>query len=78
LVGVIVVADYDPAWPGQFERLRREYAQAMAAAGGPVVAIEHAGSTSVPGPAAKPLPRTSTSTDRVRMRRFREFSPPPG
>jgi GrpB-like predicted nucleotidyltransferase (UPF0157 family) len=52
---VIVVVDYDPAWPQRFERLRREYAAAMAAAGVPVVAIEHVGSTSVPGLAAKPV-----------------------
>jgi GrpB-like predicted nucleotidyltransferase (UPF0157 family) len=52
---VIVVVDYDPAWPDRFELLRREYAAAMAAAGVPVVAIEHVGSTSVPGLAAKPV-----------------------
>jgi len=50
-----VVVEYDPAWPQQFERLRREYAAAMAAAGVPVLAIEHVGSTSVPGLAAKPV-----------------------
>jgi len=52
---VIAVADYDPAWPERFERLRREYARALAAAGVPVVAIEHVGSTAVPGLAAKPV-----------------------
>jgi GrpB-like predicted nucleotidyltransferase (UPF0157 family) len=52
---VIVVAEYDPAWPQRFEHLRREYAGAMAAAGVPVVSIEHVGSTSVPGLAAKPV-----------------------
>ena len=52
---MIVVAQYDPAWPQRFEQLRREYAAAMAAAGVPVVAIEHVGSTSVPGLAAKPV-----------------------
>lgn len=55
LDGVIAVVDYDPAWPGRFEHLRREYAAAMAAAGVPVVSIEHVGSTSVPGLAAKPV-----------------------
>ncbi|MGN6792745.1 MAG: GrpB family protein [Streptosporangiaceae bacterium] len=49
------MVDYDPAWPGRFEELRAEYAAAMAAAGVPVVAIEHVGSTSVPGLAAKPI-----------------------
>ena len=49
------MADYDPGWPARFEGLRREYAAAMAAAGVPVVAIEHVGSTSVPGLAAKPV-----------------------
>ena len=52
---VITVADYDPAWPGRFESLRAEYAAAMAAAAVPLVAIEHVGSTSVPGLAAKPI-----------------------
>jgi GrpB-like predicted nucleotidyltransferase (UPF0157 family) len=52
---VITVVDYDPAWPERFEGLRAEYSAAMAAAGVPVVAIEHVGSTSVPGLAAKPV-----------------------
>jgi len=54
-VGVILVVEYDPAWPRRFEELRLEYAGAMAAAGVPVAAIEHVGSTSVPGLAAKPV-----------------------
>lgn len=55
LPGVIEVAEYDPAWPARFEHLRREYAGALAAAGVPVAAIEHVGSTSVRGLAAKPV-----------------------
>lgn len=51
---VIAVIEYDPAWPKRFEAFRDEYAKAMAAAGVPIVAIEHVGSTSVPGLAAKP------------------------
>jgi GrpB-like predicted nucleotidyltransferase (UPF0157 family) len=52
---VILVAEYDPAWPARFEQLRSEYAEAMAAGGVPVAAIEHVGSTAVPGLAAKPV-----------------------
>ena len=51
----ITVVEYDPAWPRRFEMLRAEYLAAMAAAGVPVVGIEHVGSTSVPGLAAKPV-----------------------
>jgi GrpB-like predicted nucleotidyltransferase (UPF0157 family) len=52
---VITVVEYDPAWPKRFELLRGEYLAAMAAAEVPVVGIEHVGSTSVPGLAAKPV-----------------------
>ena len=52
---MISVVEYDPAWPLRFEQLRQEYATAMATAGVPVLAIEHVGSTSVPGLAAKPI-----------------------
>ena len=52
---VIIVVEYDRAWPERFAALRDEYATAMAAAGVPVAAIEHVGSTSVPGLAAKPI-----------------------
>ena len=52
---MITVIDFDPAWAQRFAALRDEYAAAMAAAGVPVRAIEHVGSTSVPGLAAKPV-----------------------
>lgn len=52
---MIEVAEYDPEWAERFGRLRDEYAAAMAVAGVPVLAIEHVGSTSVPGLAAKPI-----------------------
>lgn len=55
LTDVIVVVEYDPCWPDRFEQLRTLYADALAEAGVPVVAIEHVGSTSVPGLAAKPV-----------------------
>ena len=52
---MILVVEYDPAWPRRFEHLRQEYAQALATAQVPVVSIEHVGSTAVPGLAAKPV-----------------------
>ena len=48
----IVVQDYDPAWPGRFER---EAARIAGALGDRVVRLEHVGSTSVPGLPAKPI-----------------------
>lgn len=47
----VVLATYDPAWPAVFERERERLAHAL---GGVALAIEHVGSTSVPGLAAKP------------------------
>jgi GrpB protein len=48
----LVVTGYDPAWPQTYERWR----QVVTAALGPAVpGIEHVGSTSVPGLAAKPI-----------------------
>jgi GrpB-like predicted nucleotidyltransferase (UPF0157 family) len=47
----ILLVDYDPAWPGLFEL---ENARIRAALGERVVQLEHTGSTSVPGLAAKP------------------------
>ena len=48
----VVVAEYDPEWPRAFERLRAAVAPSL---GDVAVAIEHVGSTSVPGLAAKPI-----------------------
>lgn len=47
----ILIADYDPAWPALFER---EAARIRPALGDRALVIEHVGSTSVPGLAAKP------------------------
>jgi GrpB-like predicted nucleotidyltransferase (UPF0157 family) len=52
LEGPILLAEYDPAWPALFER---EAARIRAALGETAVRVEHAGSTSVPGLAAKPI-----------------------
>lgn len=48
----IVVADYDDAWPARFEVLADRVRRAL---GPRVRCLEHIGSTSVPGLAAKPI-----------------------
>jgi GrpB-like predicted nucleotidyltransferase (UPF0157 family) len=48
----IVIDDYDPAWAGRFDALRGQLEEAL---GDLVLGIEHVGSTSVPGLAAKPI-----------------------
>ena len=52
LTGRIQVVDYDPAWPGLF---RREAERIRSLLGERVLRLEHVGSTSVPGLAAKPI-----------------------
>ena len=47
---VVQLSEYDPRWPAQFEEHR---ARIVAALG--EVVVEHVGSTSVPGLAAKPV-----------------------
>jgi GrpB-like predicted nucleotidyltransferase (UPF0157 family) len=49
---VISIVDYDPAWPATFEWLRD---RAWRTLGAVAQSIEHVGSTSVPGLAAKPI-----------------------
>jgi GrpB-like predicted nucleotidyltransferase (UPF0157 family) len=48
----IELAEYDPAWPDLYER---EAEKIRAALGDRIRVLEHAGSTSVPGLAAKPI-----------------------
>ncbi len=48
----VVIAEYDPRWPASFAAESKRIA---AAARDLLVAIEHVGSTSVPGLAAKPV-----------------------
>jgi hypothetical protein len=48
----ITVRDYDPEWPHWFERLQSRLWPAVA---GVALRIDHVGSTSVPGLAAKPI-----------------------
>lgn len=49
---IIVVVDADPAWPAEYARLADRIDAAL---GDRVLALEHVGSTSVPGLAAKPI-----------------------
>lgn len=46
------VCDYDPEWPRLFSEIERELGEQVGAL---ALAIEHVGSTSVPGLAAKPI-----------------------
>lgn len=48
----ITIAEYDPQWPTQFHRLANRITNAL---GTKALAVEHVGSTSVPGLAAKPI-----------------------
>lgn len=48
----VILTDYDPAWPELFEA---ERARLQAAISEWAVAIEHVGSTAIPGIAAKPV-----------------------
>ncbi len=47
----VLLVDYDPAWPAQYEAYRRKIVGAL---GDKIVLLEHVGSTAVPGLAAKP------------------------
>jgi GrpB-like predicted nucleotidyltransferase (UPF0157 family) len=48
----VVVVEYDPGWPAAFQRERERIGGAL---GDLAVAIEHMGSTAVPGLGAKPI-----------------------
>jgi len=50
--GPIIIEDYDPRWPEQFELLRSRVAAKLGAL---TAAIDHIGSTAIPGLAAKPI-----------------------
>ncbi len=50
--GPVITVDYDPAWPAMYDEEQRLISDAI----GPwVLAIEHVGSTAVPGLGAKPI-----------------------
>jgi GrpB-like predicted nucleotidyltransferase (UPF0157 family) len=48
----LVISDYDARWPGRFAELGARIRSALGTA---ALAVEHIGSTSVPGLAAKPI-----------------------
>jgi GrpB-like predicted nucleotidyltransferase (UPF0157 family) len=48
----VVVVEYDPSWPERFDAIRRLLLETL---GDAAVAIEHVGSTSVPGMMARPI-----------------------
>jgi GrpB-like predicted nucleotidyltransferase (UPF0157 family) len=48
----LVITGYDPAWPQTYERWRQRVSAAL---GRTAIRIDHVGSTSVPGLAAKPI-----------------------
>jgi GrpB-like predicted nucleotidyltransferase (UPF0157 family) len=52
LNGPVLIVDYNPEWPRQFDA---EAAKIRAALGERALLLEHVGSTSVPGLAAKPI-----------------------
>ncbi len=52
IVNPVIVVNYDPNWPELFRSLRKRIADAL---GGLAEAVEHVGSTAVPGLAAKPI-----------------------
>jgi len=66
---VIEVRDYDESWPLAADAACREL---MAAVPDVFVAIEHIGSTAVPGLAAKPIIDLMAATERLELVRERE------
>lgn len=49
----VTVEEYNPEWPIQFQNIKREIEETLS--GARYISIEHIGSTSVPGLAAKPI-----------------------
>jgi GrpB-like predicted nucleotidyltransferase (UPF0157 family) len=59
---VIRIVDHDPAWPARFAEIAGELRGALGAA---ALRIDHIGSTSVPGLAAKPIVDIQVSVERL-------------
>lgn len=49
----IAIFEYEPAWVDYFERIKSQLIIALSEV--PILSIEHVGSTSIPGLAAKPI-----------------------
>ncbi|MBT1159505.1 GrpB family protein [Aminobacter anthyllidis] len=52
MINPVIIVPYDPAWPAVFGQIRDEIVRAL---GATALEIEHIGSTSVAGLAAKPI-----------------------
>lgn len=61
----VFVVPYDEGWPSAFESVRRELVAALAP--GTVSAIEHVGSTAVPGLPAKPVIDVDVVADEAQL-----------
>ncbi|HEU4449219.1 MAG TPA: NAD-dependent protein deacylase [Gaiellaceae bacterium] len=62
--GIVGVSEYDPEWPRRYEE---EAARVRAALGDGVGAVEHMGSTAVPGLAGKPVVDLSVGLRRLEL-----------
>jgi GrpB-like predicted nucleotidyltransferase (UPF0157 family) len=62
MADVLEILPYDPGWPRQFEAERDKIAATL---GGLALRIDHNGSTSVPGLAAKPVIDIQISVERL-------------
>ena len=55
MAGALIVVPYDPQWPATFDAISAHLQELLHTAQVKVLSIEHVGSTSVPGLAAKPI-----------------------
>lgn len=70
----IAIAESDDRWPARFSAERDALSASLAGAGG-LVAIEHIGSTSVPGLAAKPIVDIMAGVERLAIVNDRWLAP---
>jgi GrpB-like predicted nucleotidyltransferase (UPF0157 family) len=70
--GSIVVCDYDPNWPILFEQESTSIKQAL---GSFALAVEHAGSTAVPGLPSKPIIDVLVGVPRLEQAKQRWIEP---